>query len=415
MIRTDILDCNLNRAEADALNRASGERYSQVMLFHWRLYRRKRHWLSQNAAERWNDRANAGQATVLQAHSIDAAQQAFYKACKTAKANREKGAKYPHKRKRYRTTIWKQSAIRRQGDILLLSRAKGLSPISIPLPEHLLPVLRFLEVRLVYERSKRRYFWHLVVENGKQSRDPPRTNTIALDLGEVHPAAMSDGQTSVVITCRTLRSQRQYSAKRLSELRARQAKCKRGSRLWKRIGRRISRFLYQQAKRTRDMEHKISREVVKVAVEQQAGTIVIDDVREAADRVALGKQTNQKLSNWSHGKLRQYISYKAEAEGMKTELVDERYTSQTCPSCGCRHKPRGRTYACGRCGFRGHRDVVGAVNILSVKLHGQPGKIQPSGSTRYRIPFNKRVLRSPLDTGHVACGLAGQPQEAASL
>ena len=73
LIRTHIIDCALQRAEADALNRASGERYTQTMIFHWRTYRQSRHWLSANAAERWNDRVNAEQSSVLQAHSIDAA------------------------------------------------------------------------------------------------------------------------------------------------------------------------------------------------------------------------------------------------------------------------------------------------------------------------------------------------------
>ena len=84
MIRTHIIACHLSQTQADALNRASAQRYTQVMLFHWRTYRHTGHWLSTNAAERWNDRLNASQPTVLHAHSIDAAQQAFSKACQTA-------------------------------------------------------------------------------------------------------------------------------------------------------------------------------------------------------------------------------------------------------------------------------------------------------------------------------------------
>jgi len=414
MIRTHIEPCSLPRDEADALNRASGERYTQVAVFHWRVYRKKGYWLSQNGAERWNDRVNAGQPTLLHAHSIDAAQQGFYKAIKTARACRKAGmdTRFPYRRKKYRTTIWKQTGIRREGDTLLLARARGLAPVRLPLPEHLRDVLQVREVRLVYDKSKRRYFWHFVVENGKQPKEAPGTNVVAVDMGEIHPAAMSDGTDTVVVTCRELRSQRQYTAKRLAELRQRQSKCKRGSRTWKRLQRRINRFLYQQAKRTRDMEHKVSREVVNTAVAMEAGTIAIGDVRDVADKGTLGKKGNQKVSNWSHGKMRQYITYKAEAEGIQTELVNERYTSQTCPSCGCRHKPRGRVYTCGQCGFSGHRDGVGAVNILSVQQHGEPGQICPTGTTTYRIPYNVRVLRSPLDTGQVACG---QPQEAAAL
>lgn len=36
MIRTHRDPCHLNRVEADALNRASGTRATQVLVFHWR-------------------------------------------------------------------------------------------------------------------------------------------------------------------------------------------------------------------------------------------------------------------------------------------------------------------------------------------------------------------------------------------
>jgi hypothetical protein len=48
--------------------------------------------------------------TTLHAHSRDAAQEAFDKACKTIKALKKAGnkeARYPRKRKFYRTTVWK--------------------------------------------------------------------------------------------------------------------------------------------------------------------------------------------------------------------------------------------------------------------------------------------------------------------
>ena len=55
-------------------------------------------------------------------------------------------------------------------------------------------------------------------------------------------------------------------------------------------------------------------------------------------------RTNQKVSGWSHGRLRQYITYKAERVGIEVVLQDERYTTQTCPVCGQRKKPSGRIY-----------------------------------------------------------------------
>src|SRR5262245_36664683 len=166
MIRTHRLPCSLGRAEADALNRESGRVYSETLIWQYRIYRRKGIWLSPGASERLSDFLSS---TSLHAHSRDAAQQAFHKACKTAKANRASGAKYPDKRKFYRTTIWKNTGIRVRDGRLLLARARGLSAISVALPPDLarLPIQAFVEMRLIYDRVGRRYQWHLVVDDGK--------------------------------------------------------------------------------------------------------------------------------------------------------------------------------------------------------------------------------------------------------
>src|SRR5205085_4198411 len=141
MIRTHIIPCTLPKPTADALNRASGSIYTCTLVTHYRVYRKRgnktRHWLSQFAAARLNDYLTRADPPLLHAHSKDAAQEAFYKACKVAKANRHLGARYPHKRKYWRTSIWKSTAIRRMGDTLVLARARGLPAITIPLPFHL--------------------------------------------------------------------------------------------------------------------------------------------------------------------------------------------------------------------------------------------------------------------------------------
>ena len=106
----------------------------------------------------------------------------------------------------------------------------------------------------------------------------------------------------------------------------------------------MNRFKAQQERREKDILHKVSRAVVDHAVARRAGKIVIGDVRDVADGVALGHRTNQKVSGWSHGRLRQYITYKAEHVGIEVVLQDEHYTTQTCPVCGQRKKPSGRIY-----------------------------------------------------------------------
>jgi len=88
MIRTRSIPCTLPKAKADALNRESGRVYTETLVWHWRVYRRQGLWLHSGAAEKLGDSFSD---TTLHAHSRDAAQQGFPKACKTARACRDVG------------------------------------------------------------------------------------------------------------------------------------------------------------------------------------------------------------------------------------------------------------------------------------------------------------------------------------
>ena len=417
MIRVQTFPCTLAKADADALNRESGRHYTNMLVWHYRIYRRTRHWLSEYAAKRLEDAL--GGATILHAHSRDAAQEGFYDACKVARSQQKMGLdmRYPHWRKWYRTTTWKNTGIRARDGALLLARARGLEPVRVSLPDNLsgYPTSAYKQVELVWDRAGRHYHWHVTLEDGREPAPAPGSNVVAVDLGEMHPAAMTDGKEAVVVTVRRLRAARQYTVKRVAEIRSAQDRKQKNSRRWKQLQARKNRFLAQQQKRTRDIEHKVSRAVVDYAVERQAGTVAIGDVRDVADGKRLSAKSQQKIGLWSHGNVRQYITYKAQAEGIIVELVDEHDTSKTCPRCGRQYKPRGRVYRCAKCGLVAHRDAVGSVNILSRKVHGELAKIVPPPlpATKYRYPA-WQGKRSPLDTGQVA-RLTEARREAAAL
>ena len=273
------------------------------------------------------------------------------------------------------------------------------SECKIPVPERLRDCLRFIEVRLVYDKRARRYTWHIVVEDGLKPKPAPGTNVVSVDLGEIHPAVVGDKGRASVITCRERRSLGQGHAKRLAKIQRAIARKKRGSRRRQRLVRAKARMNAKHRQVMRDIEHKVSRAVVEFAAERQAGTIVIGDIRDIADRVDCGKEHNGRMSRLDHGKIRTYVAYKAAAEGIKVELADEHHTTKTCPHCGNRHKPRGRTYRCPSCRFQAHRDVVGQINILSRFLEGDVGRIPAPADVKYRIPHNLRVMRRCRDTG----------------
>lgn len=406
MIRTHILPCKLPRQVCDGLNAASGAVYTKVCVTHWRVFRKKGVWLSMYGAARIND--SIQKRTVLHCSSVDVAQQGFYKACTTARAVRRKGitVRFPHKRKRFRTTIWINSSVKFKDGVLVLSNGGGNKKIQIRIPLELKDVLSFREVRLVFDKRSKEYFWHIVVENGKQAKIAAGDNIVSVDLGEVHPAVVGDEYESTIITCRELRHENQGFNKRMASLSQAISRTTKYSRKWWKLVHARTKLKAKRKAVMRDMEHKISRAIVDVAVERKANLIVIGDVRNIANGIKLSKSSNQKIAGWNHGKIASFTKYKAEAEGIGFRLENEAYTTQTCPQCGKRHKPKGRNYVCPSCGFRCHRDVVGQVNILSVHKFKEPGKILP-GITKHREPYSIRRTRRCRDTGHgksrVAC------------
>lgn len=401
MIRTHIVPCRLDKATCDELNSNSGRIYSGIVSKHWRLLKQKDLWLSEKSLTKLSDMRLMGKDLPMHAHTIDAAQQGFFKACKTTRALRKVGieANFPWRSKKFRTTVWKKQAIKFKAGKLELSTGAGNPKILIALPVALHCALQFVEVRLVFDKKARRYAWHVVVENGKQAKPAPGTNIVSADLGEIHPAVVGDEVESTIITCRAHRHQMQGHAKRLAAMAKALSGKQKGSRRYKKLVRSKSRMKAQHERAIKDMAHKVSRAIVNVAVERKSATIAIGNIRDIGDEVNLGKKTNQKISGWNHGQVQKFVKYKAQAEGIALELVDEKYTSQTCPQCQHRHKPKGRNYRCPACKFQSHRDVVGQINILSTYKTGNPGNIPAPGVVKHSVPYNVRRTLRRLETG----------------
>ncbi|MFL5660841.1 MAG: RNA-guided endonuclease InsQ/TnpB family protein [Ktedonobacteraceae bacterium] len=119
----------------------------------------------------------------------------------------------------------------------------------------------------------------------------------------------------------------------------------------------------------KNINHQLSRQIVNHAHEQGVGTIKVEslaEIRKGTTRTSGGARTrknNRMQNSWSFYQLTLFISYKAERLGIKVEQVDPAYTSQECPACSARNKAQDRTYVCVDCGWHGHRDSVGAINI----------------------------------------------------
>lgn len=112
----------------------------------------------------------------------------------------------------------------------------------------------------------------------------------------------------------------------------------------------------------RDIDHKLSHEIIKTAVAHNVKMIKLEQLQNIRSTTRTSRKNNHSLHNWSFYRLSQFIEYKAKLAGISVEYVNPAYTSQTCPVCGSVHHANDRTYTC-TCGFHIHRDLLGAMNI----------------------------------------------------
>jgi putative transposase len=116
------------------------------------------------------------------------------------------------------------------------------------------------------------------------------------------------------------------------------------------------------ANRRKNALHQFSRQMV-----DRYQNIVVGDV----SSVGLVKTRMAKsVLDASWGQLKQMLRYKGEHAGRSVEVVNERFTTRACSSCGCLSGPSGprqlavRQWCCSACGAEHDRDVNAARNIL---------------------------------------------------
>lgn len=349
----------------DHLARAAGELYSRTVVAYWRILRktgtgkngRKPVFLSQYGMERICISPD------LHAHTSDAVVGNFYASIKSANARKKKGskeAKYPRRRKRFFKITWKSAGIRLKKGQLILSNGKRNEPLVIP--------WAFDLPRQVEIGWKKTGGYELRATYVDVSPRPALGDGVAaVDQGELRTATVYDGEQTTLYSGRLIRSKSRYRAKNIARLDANISKTKRGSQRRKKLVRAKRRTVGNLDRQIQDILHKQTQHLVSTLHQRGVQTVVIGDIRDIRSSIKYGAKTNQKLHGWSFGRFRQMVTYKGARLGMQTVLIDEAYTSQTCPGCGERHKPRGRTYRCG-CGFVCDRDGVGAMNIRAKYL-----------------------------------------------
>lgn len=126
----------------------------------------------------------------------------------------------------------------------------------------------------------------------------------------------------------------------------------------------IKRINSKEQRIMKDIDHKISHDIVKTAVSHDVRVIKLERLANIRSTTRTSRKNNHSLHTWSFYRLAQFIEYKAKLAGIKVEYVNPAYTSQKCPVCGNVHHANDRNYTC-KCGFHIHRDLLGAINICN--------------------------------------------------
>jgi len=352
----------LGRSETlDRLCREAGRIYTLSVVWFWRHVRRQGVWLSQYGMQK---RLENGQPTILHSQSAQKAVECFFHALKTWRAERKTNPaiRPPHKLKKFFKVVWKKVAVRVINGDLVLSNAKGTDPFVVKDWKFDLPV----QVEVGWDGDQ----YELRATYEQEAKAQEDGLVVSCDLGEVHPACVGTEDFHLLLSGGILRSKRRYREKLKAKLSSRIDRKKKGGKRRRKLIASKRRKLKRLDNQIRDIEHKLTSAAINALDERGARTLVIGDLRDIRIGYDKGKVQNQRMHQAPTGRIRHMLSYKAERLGWKVEPPqNESWTSKTCPACGARNTPTGRVYTCSACGFVGHRDVVGQVNILK-KYHG---------------------------------------------
>jgi putative transposase len=189
------------------------------------------------------------------------------------------------------------------------------------------------------------------VPEAEPNTDP--VDFLGIDLGIVNIATTSDGE---VMAGRELNRTRSTERKLRTKLQKKNTPSAK---------RRLKKRRRKEARRVKDINHKIAKHVVAEA-ERTGRGIALEDLTGIRERVRLRKPQRATHSSWAFAQLGAFIGYKARRAGVPVIHVYPAYTSRTCAECGHIDKANRVSqarFACRSCGFVDHADRNGSRNI----------------------------------------------------
>src|SRR6266568_3469914 len=214
----------------------------------------------------------------------------------------------------------------------------------------LVPALTNGSADLVWRNGT--FYLHLT-----QSTDTPQvreTDTaIGVDLGIVNLATDSTGESFTGAKVHEVRQRYHTRRQELQRVGTRSAK------------RRLKKLSGREKRFQKDINHKISKTLVRKAVVSRKA-LALEDLTGIRERTTVRREHRYERHSWAFYQLRMYIAYKAAWASVDVRFVDPANTSRTCSQCGHCAKANRHSQAsfrCQQCGISCHADINAAINI----------------------------------------------------
>ncbi len=253
----------------------------------------------------------------------------------------------------FKTFTYNQSGFKLKDNLLHLSK---IGNIKIKVHREIKGKIKQITIK---KMPSGKWFASVIEERNVSIPRHPIKKIVGIDLGLID--LIYDSDNNKIENPRHLKKQ----AKKLAHLDRKMLKKKKGSKNREKARIKLARQ-YEKLTNTRDdFLHKISRYYVN-----NYDAIGMEDMN--ITNMVHNKKLSKSILDASWGKLRQFMSYKAENAGKLYIPINYRGTTQRCSQCGETVKKGlwDREHKCNNCGFIAPRDYNSALEIRRLMLIG---------------------------------------------
>jgi IS605 OrfB family transposase len=250
-------------------------------------------------------------------------------------------------------------------DRVSLATIKGRIVVPIIFGRYFLSRIGFRRghAKLIYRRDINAFFIAVAADVPEEEMIDPK-GWLGVDVGIANIATDSLGN---FYGGQELIAKREHMKELRRQLQRKKAQKRRLGKSDRSVQRALKRLSKRLRNYTRTVMHTIAKRIVSNAKALALG-IALEDLKGIGARttVKVRRDERYQYSLWAYRLLQQCIAYKAHLSGVPVVFVDARYSSQTCPHCGFRHRknrPSQSEFRCRQCGYSAHADFIAALNL----------------------------------------------------